>query len=207
MFAKRRSPYGTGGTTGGYPCYPIDTGQTTDYTPAGRTCVDDSAQTQDDRGTYTVLTTGQYSGTTNVTVNSKTDVKSNNTVIDQNTGLEWTRYPSASVGPASDGNLYWDDTGGSNEDIYAYCDAANSASLAGYSDWRVPNFFEIATLVDYEGTTPDSTAFPTLSGSVWTSTSDPVTPTTRAIAIAMSGGVASRSLKANIAVYGILVRG
>jgi hypothetical protein len=63
---------------------------------------------------YEVKTTGDQSGTTNITINGKTHALSNNTVIDHNTWsngkqLEWARYvPTADIGPAADGKLFWD---------------------------------------------------------------------------------------------------
>jgi hypothetical protein len=152
------------------------TGQTTDLTPAGYTAKDDGNIESGVAKSYEILTSGQYSGTTNITVNAKTDAHSNNCVRDLTSQLMWSRYPSASVGPSSDGTLYWDDTGGSDEDVFAYCDAANAASLGGYTDWRVPNWFEACRLPDYEqaSAAPDSTAFPSAfgsSGTIWTSTS------------------------------------
>jgi len=57
---------------------------------------------------YTVLTAGQYAGTTNIVVNGKTHALSNNCVQDNNTGKMWARYvPLADIGPAADGRLFW----------------------------------------------------------------------------------------------------
>lgn len=57
---------------------------------------------------YTVLTIGQHSGTTNITINGKTIALSNNAVIDEKTGLMWARYvPQSDIGPATDGSLFW----------------------------------------------------------------------------------------------------
>ena len=107
------------------------------------------------------MDSGQYSGTTNITLNAKTDVKSNNCVLDNNTGLMWSRYVSASVGPGSDGKLPWT-TNVDGEGIFAYADAANAASLAGYDDWRVGNLVELQSLVMVNpgSGVPDTTAFP-----------------------------------------------
>jgi hypothetical protein len=58
---------------------------------------------------YTVLTTGQYSGTINITVNGKTHATSNACVQDKNTGLMFHREVIQSdIGPAADGKLFWD---------------------------------------------------------------------------------------------------
>ena len=58
---------------------------------------------------FTVLDTGQYSGTTNITINGKTCALSNNCVQDNNTGLMWARYiPQTDIGAGTDGQLFWD---------------------------------------------------------------------------------------------------
>lgn len=64
--------------------------------------------------------------------------------------------------------------------MFGYCAAANAISLAGYTDWRVPNAFELYILYKLETPSgiPDATAFPSWpTGTVWTSTTDPVTNT------------------------------
>lgn len=185
------------------------TGQTTDYTPAGRTCLDDGGEQKGLAPRYTVLTTGAFSGTTNVTVNAKTDVKSNNCVIDNNTNLMWTRYESDSVGPANNGTVYWDDTAGSDEDVFNYCDQANSAGLAGFSDWRVPNIFEIYTLSQLEApsSVPDPIAFPGMTaGSIHSSTTK-VNNTTQAVATSFGAGTCFGGTKTTITPRVLLVRG
>ena len=61
---------------------------------------------------YQILSSGQYSGTTNITLNAKTDVHSNNCVFDLNTGLMWSRSLSASIGVNSDGRIPFTTTNG-----------------------------------------------------------------------------------------------
>ena len=124
---------------------------------------------------YTVLSTGQYSGTTAITINAKTDTHSNNCVLDNNTGLMWSRYQAASVGPGSDGLLPWTTTGSgaTAEGIFPYCLAANTASLAGWTDWRIPNLYELLSIgiAEAPGSGPNSTAFPSYNTAYgWTST-------------------------------------
>ena len=122
--------------------------------------------------TYTVLTLGQYSGTTNIVLNGKTDTHSNNCVFDNRTRLMWLRYASASVGPASDGKLPWTTNAG-GEGIFTYCAAANAAGLGGYADWRVPNKFEFLSILDNEppNSLPNSTAFPSFAQDYYWSSS------------------------------------
>src|SRR3990167_10979170 len=87
----------------------LKTGQTTSYGSGDG--VDDGGLEKGLSKSYSVLTAGQYAGTTDITINSKTDEHSNNCVVDLNTRLMWSRYVSASVGPASDGLLPWTTTG------------------------------------------------------------------------------------------------
>jgi len=93
---------------------------------------------------------------------------SNNTVLDNNTGLEWLRYPApARTGYAGTGRAPWS---GSLWDIFAFCAACNTASVGGYNDWRIPNAAELFSLLDTAGATwLDSTAFPTVPLYVWSS--------------------------------------
>jgi len=120
---------------------------------------------------YTVLTLGQYAGTTSVTLNAKTDVHSNNCDYDQRTKLMWSRYVAGSVGPGSDGKLPWT-TNANGEGIFAFAAAANVALLGGYGDWRVANRFELESLFNIEliSVKPDIIAFPSgWTASFWTS--------------------------------------
>ena len=177
----------------------LKTGQTTSY--GSGTGVDDGAYEIGVAKSYTILTAGQYSGTTNVTVNSKTDAKSNECVIDNNTGLMWSRTLSGSVGPASTGTLPWTTTGsgGTAEGIFVYVAAANAAALAGYSDWRIPNGFELLSLVDIEAASgvPDTTAFPVWATSnAWSSTTQP-NVTNNAFQVSFLTGGAGGNAKTN----------
>ena len=122
---------------------------------------------------YTILTAGQYAGTTDIILNAKTDVHSNNCVYDQRTKLMWSRYVAGSVGPGSDGKLPWTTAGG--DGIFPYVAAANLANLGGYSDWRIPNILELKSIMGWAGGVgggvPDPTAFPTWpAGEFFTST-------------------------------------
>ena len=186
----------------------LKTGQTTSYGSGDG--VDDGATQKGLAKSYTVLSSGQYAGTTAITINSKTDTHSNNCVLDNNTGLMWSRYVSASVGPASDGLLPWTTTGADEtaEGIFPYAAAANAASLAGYTDWRIPNIYELSSIHDYQAATaiPDSSAFPSFPlSAVYTSTTRPDS-TTRALCIDGTNGLSSGSLKTDTKLA-LLVRG
>jgi hypothetical protein len=131
----------------GYTSLLLKTGQTTQYV-AG----DDGGLEKGVARSFTILDTGQYDLTTNITLNGLTDVHSNNCVQDNVTGLMWSRYASASVGPdggkGSIGMLPWT-TNGSGEGIFTYVAAANTANLAGHNDWRIPNLYETVTIEEF----------------------------------------------------------
>jgi hypothetical protein len=92
----------------------------------------------------------------------KRESKSNNCVVDNNTGLMWMRDPSnypAKMGVASDGKMEWT---GKAYDIFQYCAACNTAAVGGYTDWRVPNIDETESISNRASSThaPNTTAFP-----------------------------------------------
>jgi hypothetical protein len=229
-------------------CAPLKTGQTVSYATG-----DDGDLERGVSKNYTILTTGQYSGTSNIVINSKTHALSNNCVKDNRTGLMWARYvPTADIGPSADGKLFWEQwtlgpktdisftagtkiinsvagdfntsalcvgrkvaiTGageaGNNQTVtvtaitannmtvseaivdeaagasvsFATVDdliwdaiaQANANSLGGYSDWRVPNSFELYSIVNLGNCNPaiDTTVFPsTPSSYFWTASTDP----------------------------------
>ena len=188
----------------------LATGQLTSY--GSGTGVDDGALRKGTPKVYTVLTTGQFAGNTNITINAKTDAHANACVLDNKTGLMWSRTYSATVGPTNNGLLPWTTTGAgaTAEGIFDYCAAANVAALAGYTDWRVPNIRELENLSDTEVPIgiPDSVAFAgwsAASSSVWSSTTYPA-DTTYALRFNFVGGGEVNSIKtANY--YCILVRG
>lgn len=179
------------------------TGQATSYV-AG----DDGAYEVGENHNYEALTAGQYSGTTSIVLNGKTEVKSNECVIDHACGLMWARTPSASVGPTSNGLLPWT-TNGNGEGVFTYAAATNAAALAGYTDWRIPNVLELLTLIDYEAPSgyPLPSIFPYLTdnNNYWTSTTGP-NATTGAMYILWLGGLISRLDKASTGKV-LLVRG
>ena len=141
------------------------------------------------------------------TVNiAKREAKSNNCVLDNNTGLMWSRYVSgADMGSASDGKMPWT---GQLYDIFQYCAACNGASLAGYADWRVANDVELASLRNMEAVTavPETAAFPGwVADYVWSGTTCP-SNTSYAMYVRFFYGYVHASTK--ITVYRVaLVRG
>ena len=180
----------------------LATGQTTSYAAN-----DDGDLEKGIPHSYTVLTTGQYSGTTNITLGNKTESHSNECVLDNATGLMWSRTVSASVGPNSNGTLPWT-VNGSGEGIFEYAAAANAASLSGYTDWRVPNMLELASLLKMEqpSAIPDSTAFPSWPLTLWTTTSRANSATTYAMYIGFQTSECYFSLKTTT-IRCVLVRG
>ncbi|KHO45878.1 MAG: hypothetical protein QJ16_C0016G0001, partial [archaeon GW2011_AR1] len=91
-----------------------------------------------DKVVLTTAPTDESAGAS-ITV-AKRDAISNNTVLDNVTGLTWLRYQSAKMGIAGSGAMPWT---GQVYDIFAFCAAANAASLGGYTDWRIPNLYLI----------------------------------------------------------------
>jgi len=106
----------------------------------------------------------------------KREAHSNNCVLDNNTGLMWSRYTSDKMGTGGDGKLPWT-THANGYGIFSYCAAANVALLGGYGDWRIPNDMELASLRDVEQPTaaPDAVAFPDwpTSSYFWSATTEP----------------------------------
>lgn len=78
--------------------------------------------------------------------------------------------------------------------IFGYCAAANTVSLGGYDDWRIPYPAEFVSLVNLEAPTavPDAAAFPGWpASSIWTSGTRP-----SATGNALSANFASGSMDA-----------
>ena len=155
---------------------------------------------------YILLTSGQYSGTVNITLNGKTDIKSNNCVMDDSTGLMWSRTASLIVGPTSSGALPWT-TNGSGEGIFSYMSAANAANLAGYSDWRIPNVYELFCNTELEATDsrPNVSFFSWPASVLYSSTTVPST-IANALTVNFNSAQIVSTVKTNTA-FTTLVRG
>jgi hypothetical protein len=162
------------------------TGQTTVYAVG-----DDGTNQTGVPHRYEVLTTGQYSGTTNITINSKTDAHSNAVVIDHQFKLMYSQTASASVGTESNGKIPWTTTGSGStaEGVFPYVNAANLASLSGYTDWRLPSVHELTNILDFEVTTasPSAAYFPGIPTTAWASTTRKSLTTQAAFRIYTSG--------------------
>jgi hypothetical protein len=151
----------------GYTSLLKKTGQTTSYVTG-----DDGDLEKGVAHSYTVLDSGQYSGTTDITVAGATDSHSNNCVQDNMTGLMWLRYIAGNVGidfgKGRTSDFPWT-TDGSGIGIWEYLSAANAASLAGHTDWRIPNIYELITIYLVETGFPDVTAWDGFIGFLWSS--------------------------------------
>lgn len=110
-------------------------------------------------GGYRVPGTGQVG---DYTINPLHYVVSgNNVVTDANTGLMWEKSGAATM-------KTW-------TEATAYC---QNLSLDGISDWRLPTFLELATIVHYGQVNPaiDASNFPgSQSDNYWSATTKPVT--------------------------------
>ena len=154
--------------------------------------------------TNNALTTRLLDGNT---INfEKREQHSNHCVIDNNTGLMWNGYASGKMGIASDGKMPWT---GYLYDIFQYAAAANLTNLGGYSDWRIPNLFELTSL-QCSGPgicSPDSAAFLSFSTSdwIWSSTTYRL-GTNNAMPVLFANNFAYPALK-DVNYLTILVRG
>jgi hypothetical protein len=174
----------------------LKTGQTTNYTPAGRTSQDDGGVQAGIAGSmldgqYIILTTGQYSGTTNITIGALTDIHSNECVFDKVTGLMWSRTPSAAVFGVGTQNLFWSSEV-LLEDIFNYCDQANLAGLSGFNNWRIPNIKELfmMRIIETPSALPNTVAFPSIVDTtiLWSSTTSAKTVNVALVNAFTSGG-------------------
>jgi len=137
---------------------------------------------------------------------AKRETHSNNCVLDNNTGLMWSRYAFNKFGVAGTGLMPWT---GVPYDIFAACAAANASNLSGHTDWRVPNQYELFSILDNETPSgaPDSTAFPSypINNFTWSSTTR-ADSATNASAVNFYRGVGAYDAK-TAAYFCSLVRG
>lgn len=78
---------------------------------------------------------------------------SDGTITDPVTGLTWEKL-------SQDGSVHEWSAGYDWTAAFSKIDSLNVAAFAGHTDWRLPNMFELITLVDMEYTT----AYPTIKG-------------------------------------------
>lgn len=69
-------------------------------------------------------------------------VEENDTVIDNNTGLCWTKNANLAEFP-----MTW-------EEAFAYIAEMNKSAFSGYDDWRLPNRRELRSIISYETKKP-----------------------------------------------------
>jgi len=120
----------------------------------------------------------------------------------------WARYTSAeqaAMGAASNGQMPWT---GQLYDIFQYSAAANTASLGGYADWRVPNVNELVSLPNWgaDSAVPNTTAFPSWPNTSWIASSRENTFAYRKTSSAGWGAIYGR-VATTTADYCALVRG
>jgi hypothetical protein len=118
------------------------------------------------------------------------------TITDLNTGLMWEKK-SDDESMHDIGNIYyWDRTAYPGfvplyGNIFDWVDELNNQAFAGHSDWRIPNYRELVSILDLErwdpavdpifhtGCTPGCTVLTcscTVSGLHWSSTTSPFNP-------------------------------
>ena len=86
------------------PSKPLKTGQTTSYATG-----DDGDLELGIIRSYTVYTTGQYSGTTEISVDGVAHNMSNAKVRDNRTGIDWMReVVTSDIGPGGAGKFFWE---------------------------------------------------------------------------------------------------
>lgn len=136
---------------------------------------------------------------------SKREAASNNTVLDNNTGLEWKRYWSTKMGLASKGSMPFT---GQLYDIFAYCAACNTAGVGGHNDWRVCNYYELLTIYSYEAPNAqgNDTQFPNIASYDGYSGTTAPHDTSRHLGVSRTSG-GCQIVSKTTSVYFFLVRG
>lgn len=178
----------------------IKTGQIVSYATG-----DDGDLELGESHNYEILTTGQYSGTTDIVLNGKTDTHSNNCVKDHATGLMWSRVFSVGVGPTSNGLLAFTNA---TENYFLYAAAANAASLGGHTGWFVPNRKMVLDqlILAAPASKVDATAFPAISSAIATSTTSPNGTTNNETILTTTSGLPGLTAKTTAGARVWLVR-
>jgi len=107
-------------------------------------------------------------------------------IVDRATGLMWAKDGNG-VGCGNGGIFTWNDA----------IDYANGLTFANFSDWRLPNFKELSSIVEHIGMAPFIPEPPfsnTISDNYWSSTTDPLV-TTRALIVRFDIGIGTLALK------------
>jgi len=120
------------------------------------------------------------------------------TVLDRATGLEWPAEPAASPGAPFNGTMTW----------AAALAACEALSYAGRSDWRLPNRYELASLINGESAAPMiySGFFTLYSTYYWTSSTEGLVDTAATYAVGFNIGAVYPFAKSGSR-YAIPVRG
>lgn len=140
---------------------------------------------------FTVSGSEENDGTYTVSAIAASEITVEESLVDESAG--------ATVSIATVGDLIWD-----------FLEQANTNQLAGYNDWRVPNRFELGSIIDIGNYNPciDLTVFPsTPSSAFWTSSFYPYNPDLNASAVFFHNSTIFTKAKATIATYVRLVRG
>jgi len=135
----------------------------------------------------------------------KREAASNNTVLDNNTGITYKRYVSTKMGENSNGAMPFS---GKLYDIFAYCAACNEAGVGGHTDWRVANIYELLALFEYEAPNAFgySSVFPGLdSYDRFSSTTNP-NNTGQVIGVSRNSGL-MQGINKTVGTFFYLVRG
>lgn len=181
-----------------FPANPLKTGQTTSYGTN-----DDGALQSGVSPSYTILTTGQYSGTSQFSMPPGTDEAISQACVEDNrTGLMWMRDCPTGLGPAANGLIPWDSDGAGSGSTEFVTQANSGSGFAGHTDWRLPNMSELRSIF-LAPTGVNTTAFPSLGSQVFWSSSTYPANETLAFRIISSYGNSYYSTK--ITAYAILL--
>jgi hypothetical protein len=75
------------------------------------------------------------------------------TITDRNTGLTWEKKSDDRGIHDQDAVYAWSGTG-AEDTIWDWLDDLNAEAFAGHRDWRIPNVKELASLIDYQASSP-----------------------------------------------------